>query len=55
MSRCEATGCNYAVDMRMKLQALIPAMEHAEEVDLGSEVLRGTLQTRRGDAVFAFF
>ena len=37
--RCEATGCNYAVDMRMKLQALIPAVEHAEETDLGSEML----------------
>ena len=36
--RCEATGCNYAVDMRMKLQALIPAVEHAEEADLGSEM-----------------
>ena len=36
--RCEATGCNYAVDMGMKLQALIPAVEHAEEADLGSEM-----------------
>jgi len=31
-------GCNDAVDMRMKLQALVPAMEHAEETDLGSEM-----------------
>ena len=26
--------------VRMKLQALIPAMEHAEEADLGSEMPR---------------
>src|SRR5271165_412874 len=34
----EAAGCNYAVDMRMKLQALIPTVEHAEETDLGSKM-----------------
>ena len=28
----------YTVNMRMKLQALIPAMEHAEEADLGTEM-----------------
>ena len=31
MIRSEAAGGNYAVDMRMKLQSLIPTMEHAEE------------------------
>jgi hypothetical protein len=40
--RSEAAGGNYAVDMGMKLQALIPAMEHAEEADLGTEVPRGS-------------
>jgi hypothetical protein len=35
---CEATGCNYAVDVRMKLQALLPAMQHTEETDLGSKM-----------------
>ena len=30
----------YAVDMRMKLQALIPTMEHAEETDLGTKMPR---------------
>ena len=34
----EAAGCNDAVDVRMKLQALIPAMEHAEEADFGTEM-----------------
>ena len=34
----ETSGGNYAVDMRMKLQALVPAMEHAEEADLGTEM-----------------
>src|ERR1019366_886339 len=34
----EAASGNYAVDVRMKLQALIPAVEHAEETDLGSEM-----------------
>ena len=36
--RGEAAGGQYAVDMRMKLQALIPAVEHAEETDLGTEM-----------------
>ena len=35
---CEAASGNHAVDMRMKLQALIPAMEHAEEADLCSQM-----------------
>jgi hypothetical protein len=36
----EAAGRNHAVDVRMKQQALIPAVEHAEETDLGTEVAR---------------
>jgi hypothetical protein len=36
--RREAAGGQHAVDMGMKLQALIPAMEHAEEADLGTEM-----------------
>ena len=38
MIRGEAASGNDAVDMGMKLQALIPAMEHAEEADLGTEM-----------------
>ena len=38
MIRSEAAGGNDAVDMRMKLQALIPAVQHAEETDLGTEM-----------------
>jgi len=34
----ETAGCNDAVDVRMKLQSLIPAVKHAEEADLGTEV-----------------
>jgi hypothetical protein len=36
--RCEAISGNDAVDMRMELQTLIPAVEHAEEADLGPEM-----------------
>jgi hypothetical protein len=36
--RREAAGGQYAVDMGMKLQSLIPAMEHAEEADLGAKM-----------------
>ena len=36
--RSETASRNDAVDMRMKLQALIPAVEHAEETDLGAEM-----------------
>jgi len=36
--RSKAAGGQYAVDVRMKLQALIPAMQHAEETDLGTEM-----------------
>ena len=39
MIRSEAAGGNYAVDMGMKLQALIPTVQHTEETDLGSEIL----------------
>jgi hypothetical protein len=38
--RDKAACDKYAVDMRMKLQALIPDVEHAKETDLGSEVPR---------------
>jgi len=34
----EPTGGDDAVDMRMKLQFLIPGMQHAEEADLGAEM-----------------
>lgn len=40
MIRCKAASGNDAVDMRMKLQALIPAVEHAEETGLGSQMPR---------------
>jgi len=36
--RNQATGGNDAVDVGMKLQALVPAVEHAEEADLGTEM-----------------
>ena len=50
MIRRKAAGGNDAVTVGMKLQALIPAMEHAEEADLGSKVTRiaGDLQQCRG-------
>jgi hypothetical protein len=34
----QPTGGDDAVDMGMKLQLLIPGMQHAEEADLGSEM-----------------
>jgi len=34
----ESTGGNNAVDMRMKLELLVPGVEHTEEADLGSEM-----------------
>ncbi len=51
--RSEAAGGNDAVDMRMKLQALIPTVEHAEEADLGAEVspIAGDLQQGLGAGV----
>ena len=48
MIRSEAAGGNDAVDMRMKLQALIPAVEHAEETDLGSKVPRIASDLKQG-------
>ena len=38
MIRSEAAGGNYAVDMGMKLQALIPTVQHTEETDFGSKM-----------------
>jgi hypothetical protein len=38
MIRRKAASGNDAVDMRMKLQSLIPTVEHGEEADLGSKV-----------------
>ena len=34
----ESAGGDDAVDMRMKLEFLIPCVEHAEEADLGPEM-----------------
>ena len=48
MIRSEAAGGNYAVDMRMKLQSLIPTMEHAEETDLGSKMSRIASNLKQG-------
>ena len=36
--RSQAAGGNDTVDMRMELQSLIPAVEHAEETDLGTKM-----------------
>ena len=38
MIRSETAGGNYAMDMRMKLQALVPAVQHTEETNLGSKM-----------------
>jgi len=46
--RCEGASGNDAVDMRMELQTLIPAMEHAEEADLGSEMAWITSYFKQG-------
>jgi len=40
------TGC--AVDMGMKLQALVPGVEHAEEADLSCEVSRIASDLQQG-------
>ena len=43
----ESAGGNDTVDMGMKLEFLVPGMEHAEEADLGSEmggIVRDLLQ-----------
>src|SRR6266498_2466902 len=44
--RSKTAGSQYAMDMRMMLQPLVPGMEHAEEADLGSQVawIAGDLQ-----------
>ena len=34
----ESAGGNDTVDMRMKLEFLVPGVKHAEETDLGSEM-----------------
>src|SRR6267378_7997391 len=51
--RSETAGDEHAVDMGMKLQSLIPGMEHAEEADLGAKVARiaGDLQQGFGAGV----
>jgi len=51
--RSDTAGGNYAVDMRMKLQALISAMEHAEETYLSCKVawIAGNLQQGLGTCV----
>ena len=36
--RGESAGGNDTVDMGMKLEFLVPGMEHAEEADLGPEM-----------------
>ena len=36
----EAASGDYAVDMRMMLQPLIPGVKYAEETDLGTEMTR---------------
>ena len=53
MIRSEAAGGKYAVDMWMKLQPLIPTVEHAEEADLGSKMPRiaSNLKQRLGTGV----
>ena len=38
MIRGKAAGSKHAVDMRMELQSLIPAVEHAEEAYLGPKM-----------------
>jgi hypothetical protein len=51
--RCEAASGNYAVDMRMKLEALIPTVQHAEEADISSKMSRvaSNLEQRLGTGV----
>ena len=47
MIRSEAVDGKYAVDIGMKLQTLLPAVEHAEEADLCAEVLDRQVQIDR--------
>ena len=51
--RCEAAGGKDTVDMGMKLQSLIPGVEHAEETDLGAKMSRvaSNLTQRLGTGV----
>src|SRR3989475_12544082 len=51
--RSEAASRDYAVNMRMMLQSLIPGMEHAEEADLCAKVagIAGDLQQGFGTGV----
>jgi hypothetical protein len=44
----EAASGNHAVDVRMKLQALIPTVEHTEEADLGAEMAWITSDFKQG-------
>jgi hypothetical protein len=44
----EAAGSNHAVDVWMKLQALIPTMEHTEKAHLGAEMARITSDFKQG-------
>ena len=50
MIRSETAGSNNAMDMGMKLQALIPGMEHTEETDLRAKMpgIAGDLKQRLG-------
>ena len=48
MIRSKAAGSQYAVDVGMKLQALIPAVQHAEETDLGSQMPGITSDFKQG-------
>ncbi|MGB6743808.1 MAG: hypothetical protein WBE38_09125, partial [Terracidiphilus sp.] len=38
MIRSQTAGGKHAVDVGMKLQALVPAVKHTEETDLGTEM-----------------
>ena len=38
MIRSETAGGEYAVDVRMMLQSLVPGVQHAEEANLGTEM-----------------
>lgn len=46
----ESARGNYAVNVGMMLQSLIPGMEHAEEADVGAEMtwITGDLQQGMG-------
>ena len=36
----QTAGREYAMDMRMKLELLVPGVQYAEETDLGAQMLR---------------